>query len=149
MRAVVQRVHAARVEVDGEVIGAIGRGLCAFIGAGKDDDLRDYAATAEKLINLRIFQDDEGKMSRSVLDIGGAVLAISQFTVFGDVRRGRRPSFEGAMHPTPAREAYAQFLEVLRRTGVPVETGRFAADMRVMVDNDGPITILLDSKKSF
>ena len=87
MRAVVQRVHAARVEVDGEVIGAIGRGLCAFIGAGKDDDLRDYAATAEKLINLRIFQDDEGKMSRSVLDVGGAVLAISQFSVFGDVRR--------------------------------------------------------------
>lgn len=149
MRAVVQRVFSARVEVEGEVVGAIGRGLCAFVGAGKDDDERDLAAIAEKLVHLRIFQDEHGKMSRSVLDVGGAVLAVSQFTVFGDVRRGRRPSFEGAMLPDEARGAFARFLGVLRATGVPVETGRFAADMRVLVDNDGPITILLDSKKTF
>jgi D-tyrosyl-tRNA(Tyr) deacylase len=149
MRAVVQRVHSARVEVEGTTVGAIERGLCAFVGAGKDDDERDLESIAEKLVHLRIFPDDEGKMSRSVLDIGGAILAVSQFTVFGDVRKGRRPSFEGAMHPTPAREAFARFLEVLRAKGVPVETGQFAADMRVLVDNDGPVTILLDSKKTF
>lgn len=149
MRAVVQRVHAARVEVAGEVLGAIERGLCAFVGAGTDDDERALAVTAEKLVNLRVFQDEEGKMSRSVLDIGGAILVVSQFTVFGDVRRGRRPSFEAAMPPALAREAFARFLELLRATGVPVETGRFAADMRVLVDNDGPVTILIDSQKTF
>ena len=149
MRAVVQRVHAARVEVEGEVVGAIGRGLCAFVGAGKDDDDTDLATLADKIVNLRIFPDDDGKMSRSVHYIGGAVLAVSQFTVFGDARRGRRPSFEGAMVPNEARDYFARFLERLRATGVPVETGRFAADMRVLVDNDGPITILLDTKKTF
>ncbi|MBM4360336.1 MAG: D-tyrosyl-tRNA(Tyr) deacylase [Deltaproteobacteria bacterium] len=149
MRAVVQRVHAARVEVEGEVVGAIERGLCAFVGAGKDDDERDLESMAEKIVNLRVFPDDDGKMSRSVLDLGGSILAVSQFTVFGDARRGRRPSFEGAMPPEPARATFARFLEVLRSKGAPVATGRFAADMRVVVDNDGPITILLDSKKLF
>lgn len=149
MRAVVQRVNAARVEVEGEVLGSIGRGLCAFVGAGKDDDDADLASMADKIVNLRVFPDDEGRMSRSVMDVGGAVLAISQFTVFGDVRRGRRPGFDAAMHPTPARDAFARFLDALRATGVPVETGRFAADMRVLVDNDGPVTILIDTKKTF
>jgi len=149
MRAVVQRVTSAQVEVDGSVVGAIGRGLCAFVGAGKDDDERDLDAMAEKLVHLRVFEDDDGKMSRSVLEVGGAILAVSQFTVFGDMRRGRRPSFESAMPPSQAREVFARFLEVLRSKGVPVETGRFAADMRVLVDNDGPITILIDTKKTF
>lgn len=149
MRAVVQRVNAARVEVEGEVVGSIGRGLCAFVGLGKGDGDGDLVAMAEKLVHLRVFQDDEGRMSRSVLDVGGAVLAVSQFTVFGDVRRGRRPGFDAAMPPDEARTTFARFLEVLRATGVPVETGRFAADMRVQVDNDGPVTILVDTKKTF
>jgi D-tyrosyl-tRNA(Tyr) deacylase len=149
MRAVVQRVTSAKVEVEGEIVGAIGRGLCAFVGAGKGDDERDLDAMAEKLVHLRVFEDDEGKMSRSVLEVGGAILAVSQFTVFGDMRRGRRPSFESAMPPAEAREAFARLLEVLRSKGVRVETGRFAADMRVLVDNDGPVTILIDTKKTF
>lgn len=149
MRAVVQRVHCARVEVAGETVGSIGRGLCAFVGAGKDDGDDDLTAIADKLVNLRIFPDDEGKMSRSVRDVGGAVLAVSQFTVFGDVRRGRRPSFEGAMPPAEARSAFKRFLSILESKGVPVATGQFAADMRVLVDNDGPVTILLDSRKTF
>lgn len=149
MRAVVQRVTSARVEVGGEVVGAISVGLCAFVGAGREDDERDLDMLAEKLVNLRVFEDDAGKMSRSVAEIGGSILAVSQFTVFGDVRRGRRPSFEGAMPPPEARAFFARFLEVLRAKGVDVETGRFAADMRVLVDNDGPVTILVDTKKTF
>jgi D-tyrosyl-tRNA(Tyr) deacylase len=149
MRAVVQRVYGARVEVAGEIVGAIERGLCAFVGAGKDDRDEDLAYTADKIVNLRVFPDDLGKMSCSVLDVGGAILAISQFTVYGDMRRGRRPSFDGAMHPILARDAFERFLASLRSHGVTVATGQFAADMRVSVDNDGPVTILIDSKKSF
>ncbi len=149
MRAVVQRVNAARVEVAGRVVGAIERGLVAFVGAGKDDDERDLATTADKIVNLRVFPDADGKMSRSVGEAGGGILAISQFTVYGDMRRGRRPSFDAAMHPVPARDAFERFLAALRASGVPVATGEFAADMRVVVDNDGPVTILIDSKKAF
>ncbi len=149
MRAVVQRVHSARVEVDGELVGEIARGLCVFVGAGKDDTEQDLVNTAERIVNMRVFPDDAGKMSRSVRDVSGAILAVSQFTVYGDMRRGRRPSFDAAMHPTPAREAYDRFVALLRGHGLPVATGRFAADMRVLVDNDGPVTLLLDSKKLF
>ena len=149
MRAVVQRALEARVEVDGEVVGRIGPGLCVFVGAGKDDDDGDLEAMANKIAGLRIFPDERGKMSLSVQDIGGAVLAVSQFTVYGDVRRGRRPSFDGAMDPEAARQAYQRFVELLRERGAPVETGRFAAAMRVVVANDGPVTILVDSKKQF
>jgi D-tyrosyl-tRNA(Tyr) deacylase len=149
VRAVVQRVRAAHVEVAGETVGRIGVGLCAFVGAGKADDERALVYTADKIVGLRIFPDDEGKMNLTVRDVGGAVLAVSQFTVYGDVRRGRRPSFEAAMAPEDARGAYERLVALLRERGVPVETGRFAADMRVVVDNDGPVTILVDSDKTF
>ncbi len=149
MRAVVQRVHEARVEVAGEVVGRVGRGVCVFVGAGADDEARDLTYVADKVTNLRIFTDDDGKMNRSVADIGGAVLAVSQFTVYGDVRKGRRPSFAHAMAPDEAKAAYDKFVSLLRDRGLEVETGRFAADMRVLVDNDGPVTILVDSKKAF
>ncbi len=149
MRAVVQRVHAARVEVDGEVVGAIERGLCAFVGAGKDDGDADLAYAADKILGLRVFPDAAGKMSLALADVGGAVLAVSQFTVYGDMRRGRRPSFDAAMPPEPARAAFDRFVSLLRERGATVATGRFAANMRVLVDNDGPVTILIDSKKSF
>jgi D-tyrosyl-tRNA(Tyr) deacylase len=149
MRAVVQRVHEARVEVAGEVVGAIGRGLCAFVGTGEDDDDRDLSYVADKILNLRVFTDETGKMNRAVHEVAGSVLAVSQFTVFGDVRKGRRPSFAHAMHPTQAEPAYHRFVALLRERGLPVETGRFGADMRVVVDNDGPVTILVDSKRGF
>lgn len=146
MRAVIQRVHAARVEVEGEVVGAIGRGLCAFVGMHEGDGEADAERTARKLVELRVFEDDRGKMARSVADIGGSLLIVSQFTLLGDVSRGNRPSFTRAMAPEPAREAIERFVERLRGRGLQVETGRFGADMRVVVDNDGPVTILLDSR---
>lgn len=149
MRAVVQRVRAARVEVAGEIVGEIDRGLCAFVGTGAGDDERDLSYVADKIANLRVFTDDAGKMNRSVSDIGGAVLAVSQFTVYGDARKGRRPSFAHAMDPALAEPAYRGFVAMLRERGLRVETGRFGADMRVVVDNDGPVTILIDSKKTF
>jgi len=149
MRAVIQRVFAARVEVDDEVVGQIDRGLCVFLGAGKEDGPRDLTAMADKIVGLRVFADDRGKMSRSVKDVDGGVLLVSQFTVYGDVRRGRRPSFDGAMAPELAEATYEQMVTMVRERGVPVATGRFAAMMRVVVDNDGPVTILVDTQKSF
>ncbi|MSP23818.1 MAG: D-tyrosyl-tRNA(Tyr) deacylase [Myxococcales bacterium] len=149
MRAVVQRVVAARVEVAGELVGSISRGLCVFVGAGKDDLEADLASTASRIVHMRIFPDPKGKLGLSVKDIGGSVLVVSQFTVYGDMRRGRRPSFDAAMHPIPARDAYERFVALLRAHDVFVATGRFAADMRVFVDNDGPVTILVDSAKAF
>lgn len=150
MRAVIQRVSEASVRVDGEVVGEIERGLCVLIGAGADDDQKDAQVLVDKIANLRIFGDDEGKMNLSVLDIGGGVLAISQFTLFGDARKGRRPSFVKAMEPTAAEALYLRVVEGLRQTGVlEVATGRFGADMKVALVGDGPVTILLDSKKNF
>jgi D-tyrosyl-tRNA(Tyr) deacylase len=149
MRAIAQRVHGAEVEVDGEVVGRIGRGLCVFVGAGKADEDDDLRYMADKLVGLRVFPDEQGKMSRSLLDVGGGALLISQFTVYGDVRRGRRPSFDAAMPPALAEEAYLRFVELVRQRGVEVATGRFAAAMRVRVDNDGPVSILIDSHKTF
>ncbi len=149
MRAVVQRVRAARVEVGGDTVGEVGRGLCVFVGAGADDDDRDLAYMADKLANLRVFTDDAGKMNLSVTDIGGALLLVSQFTVYGDARKGRRPSFAHAMDPAEAEPMYLRFVAMVRARGLEVATGRFAADMRVVVDNDGPVTLLLDSKKTF
>lgn len=149
MRAVVQRVFRARVDVDGETTGAIEGGLVAFVGAGRHDDDSDVKYLAAKVAGLRVFEDDRGKMSRSLLEVGGAVLAISQFTLFGDVRRGRRPSFDEAMEPVQARRLFDDFVMLLRQQGIVVETGRFGAMMRVVVDNDGPVTILMDSRKSF
>ncbi|MBK8251516.1 MAG: D-tyrosyl-tRNA(Tyr) deacylase [Polyangiaceae bacterium] len=149
MRAVVQRVRSARVEVDGIVTGAIEHGLVAFVGAAEGDGAADLEYTVNKIAGLRVFPDDAGKMSRSVSDAGGGLLVVSQFTVFGDVRRGLRPSFDGAMEPVTAERAYEEFVRLCRGRGLRVETGRFRADMRVFVENDGPVTILIDSRKLF
>jgi D-tyrosyl-tRNA(Tyr) deacylase len=149
MRAVVQRVREARVEVDGEVVGAIGEGLVAFVGAGRDDTERDAVYVADKVAGLRVFEDDAGKMSKALADKGGSVLAVSQFTVFGDVRRGRRPDFTGAKEPVEAERLFERFVQRVREQGLPVQTGRFRAMMRVVVDNDGPVTILIDSARAF
>jgi D-tyrosyl-tRNA(Tyr) deacylase len=150
MRAVVQRVTRASVTVAGRVTGAIGHGLLVFLGAGAGDGANDLQYIVEKVANLRIFADDAGKMNRSVLDIGGAVLVVSQFTLYGDARQGRRPAFTGALEPVAARALYDQSLVALRGAGVArVEAGEFAADMQVDLANDGPVTILLDSRKLF
>jgi D-tyrosyl-tRNA(Tyr) deacylase len=149
MRAVVQRATSARVEVDGRVVGAIDRGLVAFVGAGRGDTSRDADYLVDKIGGLRIFEDDSGKMSLPAAAVGGAVLAVSQFTVFGDVRRGRRPSFDEAMEPQEAERLFARVVDGLSASGLPVQTGVFRAMMRVVVDNDGPVTILIDSRKVF
>ncbi len=149
MRAVTQRVLSASVEVDGAVVGAIANGLLVYVGVGRGDGPDDVAWTADKVVGLRIFADDAGKMSRSVADVGGAVLAVSQFTLYGDTRKGRRPSFDDAAPPELARALYEDFCVRVRAAGPRVETGRFAADMRVISVGDGPVTILLDSKKAF
>jgi len=150
MRAVVQRVSEARVVVDGQVVGEIGRGLCVLIGAGAGDGDDDVAYLVSKLTGLRIFPDADGKMNLSVMDVGGGVLAISQFTLFGDARKGRRPAFTSALEPTQAKVLYERVVAELRAAGVgEVGTGIFGADMKVSLVNDGPVTILLDSKKLF
>jgi D-tyrosyl-tRNA(Tyr) deacylase len=149
MRAVAQRVREARVEVDAEVVGAIGAGLLVYLGAGKRDAPGDAAWMAEKLATLRIFEDDNGKMSRSVSDVGGAVLVVSQFTLYGDVRRGRRPSFDAAAAPEPAEFAYRAVCEAIAGLGLHVSTGRFRAMMHVHAVIAGPVTILIDSERQF
>jgi len=149
MRAVVQRVSRASVIVGGEITGAIDLGLLVLLGVGKEDNGADAAYLAEKIAGLRIFEDDAGKMNLSVIDVGGAVLAVSQFTLFGDVRRGKRPSFDAAARPERARELYEHFVERVRALGLRCETGRFQAMMDVELVNSGPVTILLDSRKAF
>lgn len=150
MRAVVQRVLRAQVTVAGEVVGAIGPGLCVLVGAGQGDGEPDLAYVTDKLVNLRIFADDDGKMNRSVLDTGGGVLLVSQFTLYGDARKGRRPAFVDALEPVAAERLYEQLVARVRAAGVAdVATGRFRADMQVELVNDGPVTILLDSRKGF
>ncbi len=150
MRAVVQRVSRASVTVDTRVTGAIDRGLLVLLGAGAGDGPTDLAYIVDKIANLRIFPDDAGKMNRSVLDIAGGVLVVSQFTLYGDARQGRRPAFTGALEPVAAKALYEQSLTALRAAGVSrVEAGEFAADMKVELCNDGPVTILLDSRKVF
>ena len=145
----VQRARRARVEVGGEITGAIERGLCAFVGAAAGDGDADLAYVVNKVVALRVFSDDDGKMKLALADVGGALLVVSQFTLFGDVRRGNRPSFDGAMEPVAAEAMYDRFVAEARARGVPVETGRFRADLRVFVENDGPVTILVDSQKGF
>lgn len=148
MRAVVQRVAWAKVEVDGEVTGAIDRGLLVYLGAGKGDGDAERAYVLSKILGLRIFENDAGKMDLGVVDVGGALLVVSQFTLYGDVRRGRRPSFDGAMPPEEAERAYEAFIRDARAEGVRVETGRFRADMKVSSLNDGPVTIWIDSARA-
>lgn len=149
MRAVVQRVSRASVKVNSEFTGQIGEGLLVLLGVAQDDSDADAAYLAEKVAGLRIFEDDAGKMNRSVIDIGGAVLAVSQFTLFGDVRKGKRPSFDEAARPERARERYQHFVECVGSLGLRCETGRFQEMMEVELVNQGPVTILLDSKKLF
>lgn len=149
MRCVVQRVSAASVSVDGRVVGAIQQGLVALIGVATGDGAADVAYVASKIRDLRVFEDAEGKMNRSVEEAGGAVLAVSQFTLLGDVRRGRRPSFDGAAPASTARHTYEAVLQALKTAGVRVETGVFQADMALTLTNEGPVTILLDSRRAF
>ena len=149
MRAVVQRVADARVTVDGRIRGRIEAGLLVYLGVAEDDQERDLTYTADKVANLRIFPDDNGKMNLSVLDTGGSVLVVSQFTLYGDARQGRRPSYTAAAAPEKARQYYERFVERIRALGLPVETGEFAARMDVRYTNRGPVTILLDSGKLF
>ena len=147
MRAVVQRVAWAKVEVDGEVVGQIERGLLVYLGAGKGDGDAERAYVLSKVIGLRIFENEAGKMDHSVVDVGGALLVVSQFTLYGDLRRGRRPSFDGAMPPEEAEQAYEAFVREAREQGISVATGKFRADMKVSSLNDGPVTIWIDSAK--
>lgn len=149
MRCVVQRVSRANVKVSGEMIGAIGLGLMVLVGVETGDTDRDLQYMIEKVPNLRIFEDDNGKMNRSVLEIQGDILAISQFTLLGDARGGRRPSFITAEAPAPADAMYQRLMAAWREKGLTVEHGVFGADMQVELVNDGPVTILLDSKKLF
>jgi D-aminoacyl-tRNA deacylase len=149
MRAVLQRVSRARVLVDGSVTGEIGPGLVVLIAVGREDVSATAATMAEKIVNLRIFGDDQGKMNRSVLDAGGAILAISQFTLYGDARGQRRPSFIQAAPPELGKALYDEFVLALHALVVRVETGVFQADMSLELTNDGPVTILLDSDKTF
>jgi D-tyrosyl-tRNA(Tyr) deacylase len=149
MRAAVQRVSRAKVTVSGEVTGEIGHGLLVLLGVGVGDTRGDAEYLAEKIAGLRVFEDAGGKMNLSVAEISGSVLAVSQFTLYADVRRGKRPSFDAAAPPQEARELYEYFVEKIRATGLRCETGRFQEMMQVELANEGPVTILLDSKKTF
>jgi D-aminoacyl-tRNA deacylase len=149
MRAVVQRVSRARVTVEGRVTGEIGAGLMILLGVGREDSVAVAASLAEKVANLRIFEDEQGKMNRSLLDVKGAALVVSQFTLYGDARGQRRPSFISAASPEQAASLYEEFNKALRGMGVSVATGIFQAMMSVELVNEGPVTILLDSDKTF
>ena len=149
MRCVVQRVTSAKVQVGQETTGEIGRGMLALVGVSSEDGPADLKYIAEKVMNLRIYDDENGVMNRSILDAGGAILAVSQFTLYGDARGGRRPSYFRAAKPEKANEMYEELIAFWRSAGIQVETGRFRAEMQVSLVNDGPVTILLDSEKAF
>ena len=149
MRAVVQRVKEAKIEVDRQIVGSIGKGLLVYLGVGKDDSEKAVEFIADKLVNLRIFADENDKMNLSVLDVQGAILLVSQFTLYGDCRKGRRPGFDLAGEPQTAEAIYENTIDAIRQKGSPVETGVFAAHMDVTSINDGPVMFLLDSKKTF
>jgi D-tyrosyl-tRNA(Tyr) deacylase len=149
VRAVVQRVSSASVRVGEHIVGRIASGLVVFVGLAEGDGPADIEYVASKIRDLRIFGDDGGRMNRSVVDIGGAVLVVSQFTLLGDARKGRRPAFDGAARPEVARTQYETFVSALRSHGLTVETGVFQAHMQIDLTNDGPVTILLDSRRLF
>lgn len=149
MRAVIQRVKSAEVRVDGQITGAIGEGLLILLGVGHEDDLQDVDYLADKIVHLRIFEDDAGKMNRSVMDENGGLLIVSQFTLFGDCRKGKRPGWSDAARPEKAIPLYEAFVEKCRKSGLSVGTGVFQAMMDVSLVNSGPVTLILDSKKSF
>lgn len=148
VRAVVQRVREARVEVDGEVVGAIGHGLCVLLGVRHDDTEADADELCKKIVGLRIFEDDRGHMNRALDDVRGALLVVSQFTLYGDTKKGRRPSFGAAAPAEQARALYEHFVARARADAVPVETGRFQAHMAVSLVNDGPVTLLVDTDRT-
>lgn len=147
MRALIQRAKSGSVMLDGTIYSSIGEGLVVFIGVAKDDSQEDVAYIAKKLVHLRIFSDQSGKLNLSLLDVGGQMLLVSQFTLYGDCRRGLRPSFDESARPDQANELYEALIEAVRSYGVQVKTGVFQADMLVGIENDGPVTILLESKK--
>ena len=149
MRAVIQRVSQAEVKVEAKIIGKINEGLLILLGVEKQDSDEDLKYLYEKITNLRIFEDKQGKMNLSVRDVQGQLLVVSQFTLYADCRKGRRPSFENAASPEKARMSYENFVEMARKDGFKTETGQFQAHMSVMLCNDGPVTIVLDSKKIF
>ena len=146
MRAVVQRVKESSVTVEGDTIGKIGAGLLVFLGVSKKDSIDDVIFLADKILNLRIFEDEEGKMNRSILEAQGDILVVSQFTLLGDCRKGRRPSFMDAAEPDKANELYEQFVEKISNKGITVNTGRFRAIMDVHLVNDGPVTFIVESR---
>jgi D-tyrosyl-tRNA(Tyr) deacylase len=149
MRAVVQRVSSAEVQVEGRMVGKIGGGLLVFLAVGKEDDEKDLKYLSEKIWGLRIFQDENGKMNLSLIDAGGELLIVSQFTLYGDVRKGKRPSFTDSAEPKIAEKFYEEFIKMSVDKGIKTEKGIFGAEMKVSLINDGPVTILLDSKKIF
>lgn len=149
MRAVVQRVKKSRVIVEGRLVGEINKGFNVLLGISKDDTIEDLKYIKDKIINLRVFEDENDKMNLSLLDIKGDILAISQFTLYGDCRKGRRPNFMNAMGGDEAKALYEEFVKMLKESGLKVETGEFGAHMNVEIENDGPVTILLDSKREF
>ena len=149
MRAVIQRVTEAKVEVAGKIVGQVGKGLLVYLGVGTADTETDAQFMAEKLANLRIFSDEAGKMNRSVIDIGGGVLLVSQFTLYGDCRKGRRPGFDAAGEPGLAERLYEKVAQLIAAAAVPVQKGSFGAHMHVTSVNDGPVTFLLDSSRLF
>ena len=147
MRAVVQRVTSAQVTVEGEIVGKIDAGLCVLVGVGQGDGVAEAQALADKVVKLRIFEDQAGKMNLSLLDVGGALLAVSQFTLYGDTSKGRRPSFVAALGPEQAEQLFERFCQACRELGVTVATGRFRTHMSVSLVNDGPVTLWLDTSK--
>jgi len=149
MRAVIQRVLQAEVKVEGRQVGKIDKGLLVYLSVGKEDTIKDAQFMADKLVNLRIFADEAGKMNRSVLDVGGAILLVSNFTLHGDCRKGRRPGFDAAAEPALAQQLYEKVIELIAEQGVAVEKGTFGEYMQVSSINDGPVTFLLDSTKLF
>jgi len=149
MRAVLQRVLEAQVKVEGKIVGEVGPGLLVLLGVGRGDDESDARYLAEKTAGLRIFEDEQDRMNRSVLDAGGGVLVVSQFTLYGDCRKGRRPGFSDAASPESAERLYRRYVLRLTELGLPVATGVFQAQMAVKLINDGPVTLLLDSRKEF
>lgn len=149
MRAVIQRVLQAEVKVEGQQVGKIDKGLLVYLGVGKGDTVNDVQFMADKLVNLRIFADEAGKMNRSVLDLGGAILLVSNFTLHGDCRKGRRPGFDAAAEPELAQQLYEKVIELIAEQGIAVEKGAFGEYMHVSSINDGPVTFLLDSTRLF
>ena len=149
MRAVVQRVRHSKVEINGEIVGEISRGFNVLLGISKEDTIEDITYMKEKILNLRVFEDENGKLNKSLMDVNGELLVVSQFTLYGDCRKGRRPSFINALGGEEAEKMYEEFVRQCRETVSKVGTGKFGADMMVTIENDGPVTLMIDSKKVF